>query len=114
MKVSFAGIGEQVVTFEAQAGVAAGKTVKLAANGTVAPCSDGNIPCGIVVSVRDGTAAVAISGYCRVKYSGTAPALGYSPVAADASGGIKAASSGGRQLLVTDVDTQTGTVGIIL
>lgn len=114
MKVSFEGIGEQVVTFEAQAGVTAGKPVKLAANGAVAPCTDNSVPCGVAVSVRDGAAAVAIAGYCRMKYSGTAPALGYTLIAADASGGIKAVSSGGRQLLVTDVDAQTGTVGIIL
>lgn len=114
MKVSFEGIGEQVVTFEAQAGVAAGKTVKLTANGTVAPCTDNSIPCGVAVSVRNGAAAVAVAGYCRVKYSGAAPGVGYALLAADASGGIKTVTTGGRQLLVTDVDAQSGTVGIIL
>lgn len=114
MKVSFEGIGEEVITFEAQAGVEAGKTVELSANGTVAPCTDGSVPCGVAVSVRDGAAAVAVAGYCRVKYSGAVPNVGYTLLAADASGGVKAMASGGRQLLVTDVDKQTGTIGIIL
>lgn len=115
MKVSFAGIGEQAVTFEAQPGTEPGKAVKMIANGTVGPCADGNIPCGIAINVRDGVAAVAVSGYCRVKYSGsTAPSLGYTLLAADGAGGIKAVTSGGRQFLVVDVDDVSGTAGILL
>lgn len=115
MDVSFNGVGEQVVSFEAAAGVQPGGAVKLSDNGTVAPCAAGDVVCGTAVTVRGGIAGVMISGYCRLSYSGdTVPAVGYQLIAADGSGGVKIVTTGGRQLLVTDVDATAKTVGVIL
>lgn len=115
MNVSFNGVGEQVVSFEAAAGVQPGKTVKLSGNGKVAACEDADVVCGVAVTVRDGIVGVAVSGYCRLAYSGeTAPAVGYQLLAADGNGGVRAVTAGGRQLLVVDVDTTAQTAGIIL
>lgn len=115
MKVSFHGVGEQIVSFEAAADVQPGGTVKLSDNGKAAACGDGDVICGTAVTVRGGIAGVMINGYCRLAYSGTtAPAVGYQLLAADGKGGVKAVTTGGRQLLVVDVDAATKTAGIIL
>lgn len=48
-------------------------------------------------------------------YSGTAPAVGYATLAADAAAGkVKTVTSGGAQYLVIKVDTAAGTVGFIM
>ena len=70
---------------------------------------------GMVVSVgRDGGAcAVALGGMVTASYTGTAPALGWSDLQADGSGGVKTAS-GGRSYLVADVDESGKTVTFVL
>ena len=59
MKVSFHGVGEQIVSFEAAADVQPGGTVKLSDNGKAAACGDGDVICGTAVTVRGGIAATA-------------------------------------------------------
>lgn len=116
MKVAFNGTDEQVVTFEADSGVTSGKTVKMSANGKVSPCADGDLFCGIAADVRGGFAGITIRGYCRASYTGTAPSVGYNSLCANAAGGVKTAgaSAASRQILVTDVDAASSTVGILL
>lgn len=113
MKVSFGGYGESIVTFEAAEGVKAGAPVKITANGTVGPCAAGDRFCGVAVSVRDGIAAVQLSGYVTLPYSDTGLAVGYQKALAGADGKIKADAAGG-EILVTDIDTAAATCGIIL
>ena len=114
MKVSYEGIGQWAATF-ACGQVSEGEMVKVSASGEVSACSDGDSFCGQVLSVgRDGSAcAVALGGMVRVPYTGTAPALGWTGLAADGSGGVKA-SSAGRSYLVVDVDTSGKTVTFAL
>lgn len=114
MDVSLKGFGEAIATFEAEPETAAGVPVKLTAGGKVGPCADGDAFCGVAANARCGYAAVQLSGYVRLPYGGTAPAVGYRTLCAAADGKIKIAETGGRSLLVTDVDEAAGTCGVIL
>ena len=99
MNVSFSGFNEKSATFNCTESVAAGKAVKVSENGTVAPCTSGDVFCGIATDVRSNCATVQLEGYIRASYSGSAPALGYTALAADGNG---------------DVDTTDNTVGFML
>lgn len=114
MNVSFTGIHEHVATFETPSAVTAGTFVKMTGNGTVGPCADTNPVCGYVLGALPGYAVVQLSGYCKAKYTGTAPVVGHQLLAADGNGNIKAVGTGGRQYLIIDVDTSAKTVGFIL
>lgn len=116
MKVSFEGMGEQVVTFEAETSgsgaVAAGKPVVVSANGKVSAASkSGDVPAGVAVSVRGDYAAVQVAGYVTLPCAGSLT-VGYQHIQLDASGKVTAASTGGRGVLVTDVND--GVCGLIL
>ena len=115
MKVSFEGIGENLVTFynSASAPAAAGHTVKMSANGEVAACADGDVFCGVCSSCSDELAAVKTCGCIGMAYTGTAPTLGYAKLASDANGGVKVSASG-REYLVVEVDTVNKTVEFAL
>ena len=101
------------VTFAAQEGLTAKTVCKVSANGTVGPCADGDDFCGVADTVRSGLCGVVLRGFVTLPYTGTAPALGYTALAADAAGGVKAAQSG-RKHLVAQVDTVKKTVGLFL
>ena len=107
MKISFEGIGQWAATF-ACADVQTGDLVKISDNAAVAAASTaGDKFCGQVLSVgRGGDAcSVQLGGFVTADYSGTtAPALGWSGLSADGSGGVKADSTG-KSYLVVDVDT---------
>ena len=107
MNVSFEEIGRLAVTF-ADGGVATGKVCKVSANGTVAPCADGDKLCGVVEGVRGSHAAVQVAGFAEAGYTGTAPALGYVNLCADGNGGVKTGS--GREYLVVSVNETAKTV----
>lgn len=114
MEYSFSGFGENAATFSAGTDVVAGAPVKMTANATVGTCADGDDFCGVALNVRCGYAAVQLSGYVSLPYSGTAPSVGWQNLKAAAGGKIQTASTGGRSLLVVDVDTAAGTCGVIL
>lgn len=89
MSISYEGIGEWCATFVCGA-VSEGDIVKVSANGTVGKCTAGDGFCGVVRAVaHDGKACtVQLGGLASVKYSGTAPAVGFSELMADGSGGV--------------------------
>ena len=103
MNVAFDGIGRISASFVAETGER-GMVCKMAANGKVAPCADGDAFIGVVEGVRKGIAGVQLHGFAEVDYTGTAPALGYANLAANGNGGVKVLS-GGRVHLVVSVDT---------
>ena len=86
MSISYEGIGEWCATFVCGA-VSEGDIVKVSANGTVGKCTAGDGFCGVVRAVaHDGKACtVQLGGLASVKYSGTAPAVGYAELVADGS-----------------------------
>jgi len=113
MKISYEGIGQWASTF-ACSNVAEGQVVKISGNGEVAPCADGDKFCGTVISVgRDKQAcAVAMGGMVTVPYTGSAPALGWTGLAGDGNGGVKAAD--GHDYMVVDVDESGMTITFAL
>ncbi len=123
MSISFQGMGEQLVSFEAGT-VTAGYPVSMSDNGKVANAGNGDCFAGVAVHKSDdGFAAVQLKGFVTLAYSGTAPSLGWQRVAANGSGGIKTVSSSvsegvitesGRLCLVVDVDTTNTRVGLFL
>ena len=114
MNYSYEGIGQWTATFAGEAAVE-GQVVKIAGGKTVGACEDGDGFCGVVRSVsRDGAAcAVALGGMVSVRYTGSAPALGWSGLSANGTGGVKA-DSAGHGYLVVDVDSAGGTVTFVL
>ena len=106
MKGSFEGIGQWAATFTCSGDVVAGQMVKVRENGAVTVCADGEKFAGQAVVVgRDGAAcSVVLGGMVTAPYTGSAPALGWSGLSANGTGGVKANTSG-REHLVVDVDT---------
>ena len=115
MKLSYEGIGQWAATF-ACTEAAEGELVKISGSGAVAACGDGDDFCGMVLSAgRDGEACtVALGGMVTAGYTGDAPALGWSGLSADSSGGVKKNDAAGRKYLVVDVDTDGQTVTFVL
>ncbi len=113
MKVSFEGVGEQVLSFMKASGVESGSVVKLGSNATVAVCAAGDKFAGVCIKADDSFADVKCAGYVELSYTGTAPALGYTKLAAAGSGKVKAADTG-REYLVINVDSSAATVGFIM
>ena len=103
-KISFDGIGQEVATFEAASGVTAGHVVKMADNGKVSKCSEGDDFCGAGVQLR---------GFVTLKCAGT-ETVGYVSLVADGSGGVKKATSGGVNVLVVSVDATAKTCVVFL
>lgn len=114
MKISFDGVGQWGATFEC-ADVTEGHVVQISAAGTVAKCQDGGAFAGVVLHVaRDKKACtVQLGGVATVKYSGGAPAAGWTKLATDANGGVKTSESG-TAYLVLDVDEAAETVTFVL
>ena len=114
MKLSYEGIGQWAATF-ACTEAAEGELVKISGSGAVAACGDGDDFCGMVLSVSRGgdACSVALGGMVTAGYTGEAPALGWTGLAADGTGGVKP-SENGREFLVVDVDTSAKTVTFAL
>lgn len=112
--VSFEGIGQWSATF-ACTDLQEGQVVKISGNGEVGKCADGEAFCGVVNTVgRDGEACgVVLGGMVTVPYTGSAPALGWSGLAADGNGGVKA-DSAGVKVLVAAVDESAMNVTFVL
>ncbi len=112
MNTSLGGFNSKIATFASSE--PKGTVVSMSGNMAVSKAAAGAAFCGVCVDSRGGFASVLLSGYCKLPYSGTAPSVGYVMLAADGNGGVKTVTSGGRTLLVTDVDTADATVGVIL
>ena len=91
-------------------GVTVGLPVMISANGKVSNAT--STFCGVCKSLKNGYAAVQLDGYVRLPYTGSI-AVGYKQLVVD-DGEIKVDTTNGREHLVTDVDSTTNTVGIIL
>jgi outer membrane scaffolding protein for murein synthesis (MipA/OmpV family) len=116
MKLSYDSIGQWCATF-ACSGVAEGKIVKIGANATAAVCAAGDNFAGMAVSVSHGgdACSVQLGGVVTASYTGdTAPTAGFCTLAADGSGGVKVAATGGRSHLVISADTTAKTVTFVL
>ena len=117
MSVSFEGIGEMVITFEAEesgsAAVVVGEPVILSESGRVCACTtEGDIPTGVALSVHGGYAAVQVAGYVRLPCAdGTA--VGFDRVSVNAEGKLQSDPEG-REVIIVERDDVEGTCGVIL
>ncbi len=112
--ISFQSIAEEYVTFLAEESAQEGTVCKITADASVGACASGDAFCGVCGAIRGGHAGVKLHGYARLPYSGAAPQLGYTLLAADGTGGVKASESGERSCLVVEVDSEGKTVGLFL
>ncbi|MDD3228654.1 MAG: hypothetical protein PHE09_05480 [Oscillospiraceae bacterium] len=112
METAMNGYAENAATFACAAETEPGMPVMVTDSGAVTK-AEGTF-CGVVLSWRDGFAAVQLNGYVSLPYSGTKPNVGYQVLTADADGNIKAEAAGtaGLQRLVVDADSTH--VGFIL
>lgn len=111
MNINFSGYNENVVTFETgSSDVVMGTPVKMSESGTVEKCSANDSFCGVAVNVRNGYAAVQLSGYIEMP-TDEAFTVGYQNICADADNKVKSSDSG-REYLVVNVSD--GIVGFIL
>lgn len=113
MNVCFDGVGQVCATFLGK-NLAEGHVVKLTDSGTAGECAAGDAFCGAVVCAKDDACSVQVGGFVSVPFSGTAPAVGWTALAADGNGGVKTAASGGRSVLVAAVDGAGKSVTILL
>lgn len=113
-KIGFEGIGEVVITFGAKNGTAAGQTVKMTGDSEVGPCVAGDKPCGVVIAVESGLAAVQMEGFATLATSGSGIAPGWVKLVADGMGGVKADAANGRECLVVSADVMSDTAVVRL
>lgn len=123
MELSFAGIGQVAATFQTEVQededtkkLAIGHVVALTGANTVGLGTAGAAPCGVILALeKDRTATVQVDGFAQVAYSGsTVPTVGWGALGVDGSGGIQVASTGGRSVLIVQVDTAAKTAVIKL
>ena len=110
MNLGLKGYGENVATFIAASGVAAGQLVKITDDFTVSSCSSGDDIFGYCVSVRDGYAAVQTSGYIEVTVASRLT-RGFVEIAPSSATAVAASENGKKYWVVCSTAT---TAGIIL
>ena len=111
--ISLKGFMEQTVTVLADESVENGALVSMIENNKVTKAADGDSFIGVVASCSDSAAAITVKGYTEATYSGTAPALGFAKLVADANGGVKS-SEDGRDVIVITVDAENSKIGFIM
>ncbi len=109
MNVDFKGFNENVVTFEATSAVEEGNLVKMNGNFKVAPCAENDNFIGVCVGVRDGYAAVQLSGYVELPFTGTA-AVGMKGIVAGSASGAICIDAGQKRLVVYVSSTRIGLI----
>lgn len=116
MKVSFEGIGEEVMTFinDENTPAAAGDMVKLSGNGMVQAAASGSVFCGVCVAGDEDCLSVQTKGVVIRPYdSSAAPAVGYCKLLSAGEGKVMAGDAG-REYLVLEVSESTGNVTFVL
>lgn len=109
---NFKGLNSEVATFSCNSSVTqAGQLVKLVGNGAVGKCTSGDQPIGVVVSVRNGYAAVAVRGFVEVPHDGTVT-VGYRNLSASDDKTVKLDNTNGIKCLV--LEAKNGVVGFLL
>ncbi len=112
MTISFEGINEQLITFEAAEGTRKGDLAAMSGSGAVAKAADGKAIVGVVKTIRGSFAGVQISGYAKLASAEAIP-VGYTNLASNGENAVKTDASG-RRCLVVEAGTADGTVGVLL
>lgn len=112
MSISYDSIGQVCVTCY-NSGVQVNQPCKISTNFSIAACQDTDDIAGVVVAARSNLATVAIRGFVTLPYTGTAPTVGYCPIAATGTGKVKMLE-GAHEYVVLNVDTNKKTVTFCL
>ena len=113
MNISFEGINEQVLTFEAAEGTKKGDLVAMSGNGTVAKAADGKAIVGVVKTIRGSIAGVQVSGYASLACAESV-AVGFASLVSNGANAVKTGGAAGRSYLVVEAGTAGGTIGVLL
>ncbi len=114
-QISYEEIGGVVATFLAGEGAKKGQVVGISTADTVDGCAADGKFCGLALDVTgDGVAAVQVSGFAQVPCGDAGVTPGWVALAADGTGGVKKAASGGREYLVVSTDTAGQTAVVLL
>ncbi len=109
--INFSGYNENVVTFAVDdSTVLMGTPVKMTASKTVGACSEGDNMIGVAVNVRNGYAAVQLTGYIEMP-TDEVFTPGYNTICAAENGKIKSSDTGREYLVAFSAG---GIAGIIL
>ncbi|MDO4748420.1 MAG: hypothetical protein Q4A12_04495 [Eubacteriales bacterium] len=113
MNINFSGYNENVVTFavDDNSTVLMGTPVLMKDSQTVAACNENDNMIGVAVNVRNGYAAVQLTGYIEMPTSDSSIEVGYQTLAVGENGEVKTSQSGREYLVVYTAD---GIVGFIL
>ena len=115
MSVAFEGMETVVLTF-LSGSTTVGFLGAMSGNNTVKNAGAGVAPVGVILNKRNGHVAVQVRGYTELKYSGTAPGLGWNNLVSDGSGGLRLAATGetGKACLVVNLNTDDKKMGLFL
>ena len=113
MAIFYESIAQDCITLKHTGELAAGVPCTISANDTVAASAAGDHFCGVTAGSRGDFVSVIVRGFVTLPYTGTAPACGFSKLAAAGSGKVKADTSG-TEYAVFAVDTVNSTVTFLL
>lgn len=113
MAISYDSIGQECVTARCSSSVPAGYPCKFTTSNTVSACSDANAFHGIAMAQNGNLVTLAVRGFVTLPYSGSAPTVGYCPLAAASAGKVKKLE-GAKEHLVVCVDISKSTVTFLL
>lgn len=103
MDINFNGYGENIATFLADSSITkAGTPVKMKSPFEVTACASGDNMIGVAVNIRDGYAAVQLSGYVELDTSDSAITVGYNKLAVSTNNTVESSETG-REYLVVNV-----------
>ena len=112
MSIRYEGIGNMGVTIPA-GDCKEGHVCGVDTSGKACLCAQGAAFIGKVETVHGNQAGVQVFGFAKVPYTGIAPAMGYSKLSANGTGGVMA-DTAGNAYWVVEVDTTGLTVTIKL
>ena len=112
MNNSYEEIGHLSVTFPAD-GCEVGTVCAMTNYSMIHGCNAGEPFLGVVESVYGIQAAVQVSGFVTIHYTGEHPYCGYVKLSADGNGGVKADASG-KEYWIVNVDRTKQTLVVKL
>lgn len=114
MNTALVGFNTKDVTFYTTASFSTGHPVIVNDENSISKAEADTPFCGFVSAVNGNYASVTMSGYVKVRYTGTNPSVGYNLLSSNGTTGVKIDTENGRQILVVGVDTQNRTAEILL
>ena len=107
MNVSFKGFNDKVLTFMCEEEITKGYPVNISNNNTVSEAETAESFVGICLESDNENAIVQVSGYVKMNYSDSAPALGKNHLVCAADGTVQENSTGTPVTILAVDDTDT-------